>query len=138
MSGFSIGDEVKIAEWHGRSSNPAKRFVGRTSKIRCSYRDGYKLELDTPGAYWTDRELRLITTTKETKPMNVLAKIKELALDADTKLLKKYHIIDEARELTEEGKEVLLNHLFEQNKAAIVAKVKDVDADEKKAKKEAK
>lgn len=137
MAKFKVGDEVKIIAWHGANSHSARKFIGCISRIKRFHLDGYDLEIGTPGAYWTDNELEIVTG-KENKFMSIVSKIKELALDADTKLLKKYNVIDEARELTEEGKEVLLQHLFEQNKDAIVAKLKEVDADEKRAKKESK
>lgn len=66
--------------------------------------------------------------------MKTSSRIKELALDEDTRLLRKYEVIDTENNLTEEGSEVLLSLLFEQNKAAVIEKLKALEkADEEAA-----
>lgn len=82
------------------------------------------------GGYGWIRETT--TTTKEEPEMSVSSKIKELSLNADDKLLREYGVVDDDGDLTCEGKRVLENLLFEENKAAIVAKLKEVKASEKK------
>lgn len=62
--------------------------------------------------------------------MNTLNKIENLELDADTQLLRKYGVEDSAGTLTSTGKDVLLRVLYLANKAAVVAKLKAVEAAE--------
>jgi hypothetical protein len=70
------------------------------------------------------------TPLKE-ETMSTSSKIKELTLDEDTRLLRKYDIVNNQGDLTEEGTKVLFAHLFDENKAAIVDKLKALDkADE--------
>jgi hypothetical protein len=75
------------------------------------------------------------TFNKEEVEMSIVNKIKELAKSKDDKLLAKHVIVDNCGNLTCEGRDVLQNILFEEYKAKIVAKVKLVDDEEKKAKK---
>lgn len=73
--------------------------------------------------------------SKEGIVMSTVKKLKELAMSADDKLLRKYEVVNECGELTCEGKEVLMDVLFEQNKKAVVDQLKALDAEEKASKK---
>jgi hypothetical protein len=70
--------------------------------------------------------------TKENEEMSVSSKIRELSKDADSKLLAKHGVTNEVGELTAEGKQVLWDMLFANHKEAIVTKLKEIEAAEKK------
>lgn len=67
--------------------------------------------------------------------MNIVQKVKALALNADDKLLRKYGVVDTDGDLTDDGIEILNTVLLEQFKSQIVEKVKAVADEEKKGKK---
>jgi hypothetical protein len=67
--------------------------------------------------------------------MNIVEKVKQLALNADDKLLRKYSVVDSEGDLTDEGIEILNTVLLEQFKSQIVEKIKAVEESEKKGKK---
>lgn len=67
--------------------------------------------------------------------MSIVNKVRELARSKDDKLLIKHDVINPEGPLTKYGQDLVLDYLFEQNKAAIVAKVEAVDKAEKAEKK---
>ena len=75
-----------------------------------------------------------ITKTRENK-MSVVEKIKQLALPKGDRLLRKYELVDEAGDLTDEGREVLDGILLAEYKDQLVAKVEELDKAEKSKKK---
>lgn len=66
---------------------------------------------------------------------NAVDKVRQLAMNKDDRLLKKYEVVDECGQITQGGKELLIDLLFSENKAKVVAKLEEVDADEKESKK---
>jgi hypothetical protein len=63
-------------------------------------------------------------------------KVRQLAMSSDDRLLRKYYIVDECGNVTPEGKALLLELLFADNKAAVVAKLTEIESEEdKKSKK---
>lgn len=59
MSKFKIGDYVEIIAWNGNSSD-GNHWVGTKGHIKkVSNFGGWDLDVSTPGAYWTDNELKL-------------------------------------------------------------------------------
>lgn len=95
--------------------------------------NAYAIMSSIPG-YLYVKQLQPIT--KEEENMTVVSKIRELSKDSDSKLLAKYGIISDCGELTSEAKQVLWDMLFEEKKEAIVAKLKELEAAEKKAAKQ--
>lgn len=69
------------------------------------------------------------------KNMNVVKRIKNLGLSKEDKLLRKYQMVDQAGDLTADGKEAIWTLLFDANKAALVTKLKQLETDEKTSKK---
>ena len=63
------------------------------------------------------------------------AKVKALARSADDKLLIKYGAMSETGESTREGRRLMTEILFEENKAVLVAKLEALKADEEKSSK---
>jgi hypothetical protein len=77
--------------------------------------------------------LQELMNPKEEPEMSVSSKIKELSKDSDSKLLAKYGVTNDCGELTSEGKQVLWDMLFSEYKTAMVEKLKELEAAEKKA-----
>ena len=75
-----------------------------------------------------------ITKLKENK-MSVVEKIKQLSLSKGDRLLRKYELVDERGDLTDEGREVLDSILLAEYKDQLVAKVEELDKAEKSKKK---
>jgi hypothetical protein len=74
-------------------------------------------------------------TLKEEKKMSVVSKIKQLTLSKDDRLLRKYEIVSDCGDLTDDGQEVLWSILLETHKAELVKRVKELDEEEKSKKK---
>lgn len=68
---------------------------------------------------------------EEEKSMNVVKKIKALALSKEDKLLRKYGIVDDAADLTTAGKDALWTILLETNKTALVGKLQEIETESK-------
>jgi len=88
---------------------------------------------------WNKEAIKQLMAGEPKKESNnmggIVKRIKALGLNKADKLLRKYQIVDNAGDLTSDGKEALLNLLFEQNKTALVAKLTEVEANEKQSKK---
>lgn len=63
---------------------------------------------------------------------NLVKRVKDLALTDDERLLRKYNVVFEDGTLSSTGTDLLLATLFENNKQAIVDKLKAVEKAEKK------
>ncbi len=68
--------------------------------------------------------------------MSVVEKIKNLALNKDVKLLRKYGIEDECGSLTAEGRAIAINKAYETHREAILTDLRALEAEDKKNKKE--
>lgn len=68
---------------------------------------------------------------------NIVKKIKDLALSKDDRLLREQGITDDCGQLTEEGRQVLEQVVFQAHKGAVVTLVQNV-ADAEKAEKKKK
>lgn len=66
---------------------------------------------------------------------NIVKRIKNLTVDADTKLLRKYDLEDDCGDLTSDGEEVLMAILHADNRDKLVAKAKEIQAEDKADKK---
>lgn len=69
---------------------------------------------------------------------DVVSKLKDLNLTEDDRLLRKYGLVDECNNLTDEGTEVLRNLLFEKYRTDVVAQLKQIETAEAKTKKSTK
>lgn len=111
----------------------------KVQKYHYKYQEGEKVGVLNQsgwlGAPWEDKEEKLLTN--DNKPMNLLQRIKNLALSEPQKSFKKYGITNEFGDLTSDGKEAFINWLFEQHqhefKADVVNKL--ITEDEKENKK---
>lgn len=65
-------------------------------------------------------------------------KIKDLTLSPTDRKLRKHGLEDDCGNLTDEGQKVLLNHLWNNNKAVVVNQLKDIEKEEKEEEKESK
>lgn len=75
------------------------------------------------------------TEPKEENAMgNVVARIKNLGLSKEDKLLRKYQMVDSTGDLTTSGKEAMWAILLEANKSSLVEKLKELEATEKSKK----
>lgn len=104
-------------------------YYGYTCK--CAYKRAQELQLRQ---YYYGIDTSTSTNKKE-KKMSVVDKLKRLAMDKDDRLLVDYKIVDESGELTCEGQEVLWTVLLEKYKPELVAKVRELDEEEKSKKK---
>ena len=77
--------------------------------------------------YLTKQENRIMT--------NVVKRIKNLTLSKDDKLLRKYGLIDECGDLTEDGDIALTDILFTENKDKLVAIAEKLEVEDKASKK---
>jgi hypothetical protein len=68
---------------------------------------------------------------KESKSMNVVKRIKNLGLSKADKLLRKYQMVDQAGDLTGDGKEALWSILLEENKDLLVEKLTELETENK-------
>lgn len=64
MGQYKPGDYVEIIANHGYSDF-GDQWIGKRSRIKEYYLDGYRLDLKTPGCYWTDNELLKLVKVKE-------------------------------------------------------------------------
>ena len=67
--------------------------------------------------------------------MSIVDKVRDIAMSKEDRLIRKHEVRDECGSLTRAGKDLLLEVLFEENKALVVAKLQDVEAAEKEEKK---
>lgn len=68
---------------------------------------------------------------KKEKDMSVVDRIKKLALSSDDKLLRKYSLQNDCGEWTEEAQEVLVAMLMDERRSDLVAKAKELAAEDK-------
>lgn len=69
---------------------------------------------------------------KEATMSDVVSKVRNINLSPDVRLLKKYGVVNDAKELTEDGKALIWDLLFEQNRGAIVSSLETLETQEKK------
>lgn len=91
----------------------------------------------TYNTHFTEEGLKTLTlvTNEEKQMSDTLTKLNNKKLDEDTRLLRKYGIVDKEGSITQEGHDVLTQMVFDQNKEKLVASLKDLEEDEKKEKK---
>lgn len=146
MSKFKVGDKVifSVGSTVFRTEIVSAEKRRGESVYACYWRSGDEGCNTVSSLWWHDSDFTLIedaepkslTNSKETTIMgNIVNKIKELALDTNTKLFLKHGIIDESRNLTEDGKQVLTDFLFDLYTPELVEKVKEIEAAEKAEKK---
>jgi hypothetical protein len=135
---FKVGDKVKIVSStcvDGDTCQDTVKYIGVTTTIIGVDEDTdgtpYRLAIDNEE--WCERDL--VSVNNGVNMSNIVKKIKDLALSTDDRALRKTGLVDECGSLTEEGREVLTDHLFAQNKAALVDVAKQVLEAEKKEKK---
>lgn len=63
--------------------------------------------------------------------MSTLQRLAALSLDDDTRLLRKYDIIDEENYVTQEGAKVLVQVVLEEYKEKVIEKLKKLDEEDK-------
>lgn len=63
--------------------------------------------------------------------MNITKQLKDLTLSKGDRLLRKYELVDDCGDITEDGTEVLLQMLLEDYKEALIAKVTELDKEQK-------
>lgn len=68
---------------------------------------------------------------KEGFIMNITKQLKDLTLSKGDRLLRTYGIVDDCGGITEDGEEVLLQMLLEDHKEALIAKVTELDKEQK-------
>lgn len=73
----------------------------------------------------------------EEQPMNIVERIKNLSLSTDEKLLRKHELVDECGDLTTDGKAILWAILLDTHRETLVAKVREIEAEDKANKKKA-
>lgn len=66
---------------------------------------------------------------------SIVKRIKNLTVDADTKLLREIGLEDECGDLTDDGEEVLIQLLHAENRKLLVSKAQEIDALDKANKK---
>lgn len=80
-----------------------------------------------------DRDCREDCNMKSTSEYQPLVeRVRDAELSDSDKLLRKYGVLNRAGNLTESGKELLLDMLFDENEAAIVERLELIDQKEKK------
>jgi hypothetical protein len=139
---FDVGNRVRVIGTPDRDNNHNGGDVGfivaETTRDN-NYPIAVKVD-DNVGMY-AERELELVTKGEDNmsdSTGNVVEKLELLGLDEPERLLRRYNVVDETGQLTDEGQIVLIRHLFKANKTAIVAQLKQLEAEckaEKKAKK---
>jgi hypothetical protein len=75
------------------------------------------------------------TQLDKEKKMSVVSKIKQLTLSKEDRLLRKYELVSDCGDVTDEGQEVLWSIILETHKAELVKRVKELDEEEKSKKK---
>lgn len=132
-SKFEIGDRIKLSgPLHYKDHRDHKNDIGVVHDIA---NDG------SIGVSWSDGELSALIdgphTVKAIKVNeggsmdSVINKLKELNLSPDEKLLQNYNIVDKQGNLTQEGKDLVANNSFNDQKTAIVTQLKALAKAEK-------
>lgn len=150
---ISVGDKVRCIPISIRTYAGAgykENLIFEVTKIQSGYNGSPRVCFggkDGSGVYeeylelvedenmsYTVPKLEEIKLVEETG-MSLVSKVKQLAKNKDTRLLEEYGVINGGGALTGEGQELLIEHLFEVNRADIVEKIKALDAVESKKKK---
>ena len=77
----------------------------------------------------------LIYGRRKDDSMSVVSKIKSLTLSRGERLLRKYDLVSDCGDLTEEGREVLDSILLSEYKDKLIERVTELDKEEKAEKK---
>lgn len=120
-------------DYHSGDNAPEKFGYNHSRSILESYYPG--CELPPTGGRKT-KDIRLLhkdESNKEKDNMSTLSKLTELKLTPEKRLLKKYEIVDNNGNLTEEGRNVVLARIFEDKKDEITKDLKELEESEKKA-----
>lgn len=125
MAEFKVGDTVRALENSSDICSGKIYTINRASTpTTCFFKDDVGYQRQRVASNYE------LITSQENNNMDTLHKIENLELDADTQLLRKYGIEDNTGTLTATGKDALLRVLYLANKAAVVAKLKAVEAAE--------
>lgn len=139
--GFQVGDEVRgiSADVAGGTGIVEElRDDGEMLIRMTTSAQGYRAGDLTISANWT-KEIELISRKEgDIKMSDVLQGVRDLNLTGDDELLVKHNISDRTGALTETGKDVVLQLLFNENQQVVVDAITKLDAKNAKAKKEAK
>lgn len=96
----------------------------------------YSAYPDTSGTYDIRTLAQLINgKNKKEKKMSVVAKLKSLTLTKGERLLRKYDLVSDCGDLTDEGREVLDSILLTEYKDKLIERVTELDKEEKAEKK---
>ena len=139
MANFKTGDLVRLENYE--PYNDYRAHKGEVARIEDISIDGVGLRYtivwpDGSRSFAGDDEDRMIAVNevKEDK-MSIVDKVRDIAMSKEDRLIRKHEVRDECGSLTRAGKDLLLEVLFEENKALVVAKLQDVEAAEKEEKK---
>lgn len=151
MSGFKVGDQVRVISCKSTGSGCTTSChnikIGEILTIKkidtppSNQHDIYQHYIHFQESGWSvaPNEIELVNKVKETTVMGeITKKLKELTMTKEQKLLRKYDVVDDCGDLTDEGRKAFIDTLFgdEDFAGILLARLEKLDAEEKKSKKE--
>lgn len=138
MNKFKVGDRVEIVlrdnyNVTGHYPYGAKDKNKGLCIVELSWDDTRFAVYDVDGNYvgiFKNHELKLVTNNK-TNMSNIKTFVKNLALSADEKLLRKHGLKSDCGEYTDEAKEIVINELCKEKEAKLIEIAKGLEAEEK-------
>ncbi len=131
---FKVGDRVKSLFWSTKGEEGI--IISESKKSQgCWVIKGFSQgsEPEGDGIPYAEYNLELIEETLLTKTNNIMSKVKDfvknLALSADEKLLRKHGFKDSCGDYTDEAKSFAINKLCAEKEADMVAVAKEMEAD---------
>jgi hypothetical protein len=118
----------KLNEIYKNSVQPTFRLNELNSKTLGFFRREYLCD-------WKDEDMScdsdVIRGGCEESPQELSRKVVELDLESDERLLRKYNVVNLDGTLTETGRILLLNVIFEENREEVIEKLEELEKQKK-------
>lgn len=131
---FKVGDRVRIVK-NTSTNTDYDKYVGGTYKIKRVYSsepDKYELDNDGELLVWSDEELEPAYQSNPNSMSSLKERVKALIKTEPEKSLHKAGFADINDDLTEEGKAILDDIIFEEHKLKLAEVAKKIIAQDKK------
>ncbi len=139
MSKFKVGDRVRLvktSKYYNEPTSQGDHTEGTVTKVK-NPNDGFPTYVEWDNGddnVYHDEDLKLTDkselTIKEIA-MNIFKELKAITLSKTDRLMLKYGITDDCGNLTDEGKDVLLQMVLDDYKDQIGEKLAEVDKEQK-------
>jgi hypothetical protein len=129
---FEIGDKVRLLPTSPYYQDGKRQLppdtVGIVTRVSVAW---ISIEWDGGSNAYGLADLELVNNVKENNNMATVYDVMNLELDADTQLLRREGIEESSGALSSNGIALLTRILYQENKKAVVTKVKEIVADRK-------